>query len=113
MKLQQINNNLASTFTNTVTQRRFNSPCTPQYGRILERMVRLVKCALASLSIGAKPEDETLCTLLVEAESIVNWITLTYLPINSEEQEALTPNCFLNVSTSGVNQPAREPIEDK
>ncbi|XP_062541421.1 uncharacterized protein LOC134209451 [Armigeres subalbatus] len=75
-------------------------------------MVRSVKSALASLSTGGKPDDETLRTLLVEAESIINSRPLTYLPIDSEEQEALTPNCFLMLSTSGVNQPAREPIEE-
>ncbi|XP_062708920.1 uncharacterized protein LOC134288349 [Aedes albopictus] len=113
MELQQINSNLASTFTNTDTQWRFNPPSTPHMGGSWERMVRSVKSALASLSIGGKPDDETLRTLLVEAESIVNSRPLTYLPIDSEEQEALTPNCFLMLSTSGVNQPAREPIEER
>ncbi|XP_058456626.1 uncharacterized protein LOC131434023 [Malaya genurostris] len=71
-------------------------------------MVLSVKGALASLSVVRKPNDETLQTLLIEAESMVNSRPLTYLPIESEEQEALTPNCFLMLSTSGVNQPARE-----
>lgn len=65
-----------------------------------------VKGALASLSTGGKPDDEALRTLL-----IVNARPLTYLPINSEELEALTLNFFLMLTTIGVNQPAREPIE--
>ncbi|XP_055633091.1 uncharacterized protein LOC129773503 [Toxorhynchites rutilus septentrionalis] len=52
-------------------------------------------------------------TLLVEAESIVNSRLLTYLPIESEAHEALTPNCFLMLSTSGVNQPTRHFIDDE
>ncbi|XP_062704158.1 uncharacterized protein LOC134286550 [Aedes albopictus] len=111
IELQRINSNLAGTFTNADTQWRFNPPCTPHMGGSWERMVRSVKSALASVSTGGKPDDETLRTLLIEAESIVNSRPLTYLPIYSEEQEALTPNCFLMLSTSGVNQPAREPVE--
>ncbi|XP_062538796.1 uncharacterized protein LOC134207091 [Armigeres subalbatus] len=109
-ELKRINSNLASTFTNTDTQWRFNPPSTPHMGGSWERMVRSVKSALASISIGGKPDDETLRTFLIEAESIVNSRPLTYLPIESEEQQALSPNCFLMLSTSGVNQPARGPI---
>ncbi|XP_062538815.1 uncharacterized protein LOC134207114 [Armigeres subalbatus] len=109
-ELKRINCNLASTFTNTDTQWRFNPPSTPHMGGSWERMVRSVKSALASISIGGKPDDETLRTFLIEAESIVNSRPLTYLPIESEEQQALSPNCFLMLSTSGVNQPARGPI---
>ncbi|XP_062703784.1 uncharacterized protein LOC134286217 [Aedes albopictus] len=57
---------------------------------------------------------QALRTLLVEAESIVNLRPPTYLPIDSEEQEALTSKCFLMLSTSGINQPVGgEPIEER
>ncbi|XP_055614801.1 uncharacterized protein LOC129761117 [Toxorhynchites rutilus septentrionalis] len=76
-------------------------------------MVRSIKSALASLSTIRKPSDEMFLTLLVEAESIVNSRPLTYLPIESEAHKALTPNCFLMLSTSGVNQPTRHFINDE
>ncbi|XP_053691604.1 uncharacterized protein LOC128740118 [Sabethes cyaneus] len=112
-ELQQIYPNLASTFTNANTQWHFNPPSSPHMGGCWERMVRSVKSALASLSTVRKPDDETFWTLLIEAESIVNSRPLTYLPIESETHEALTPNCFLMLSTSGVNQPARPLIDGK
>ncbi|XP_062557731.1 uncharacterized protein LOC134222586 [Armigeres subalbatus] len=104
---REINESLAETFTNTVTQWRFNPPSTPHMGGAWERMVRSVKCALASLSTIRKPNDEVFLTLLAEAESMVNSRPLTYMPVDSEDQTALTPNCFLMLSTSGVNQPAK------
>ncbi|XP_062534834.1 uncharacterized protein LOC134204010 [Armigeres subalbatus] len=51
------------------------------------------------------PDDETFITLLVEAEGIVNSRPLTYVPLESETQEALTPNHFLLLSSQGVTQP--------
>ncbi|XP_062541687.1 uncharacterized protein LOC134209692 [Armigeres subalbatus] len=83
------------------------------HGGSWERMVRSVKCALAALSVERKPNEETLVTLLVEAESVVNSRPLTYMPLETEEHESLTPNCFLLLSTSGVNQPSSELINDK
>ncbi|XP_062541592.1 uncharacterized protein LOC134209613 [Armigeres subalbatus] len=51
-----------------------------------------------------KLDDEGLQTLVVEAERMVNSRPLTYLPLESEEAEALTPNHFLVLSSSGVIQ---------
>ncbi|XP_053691407.1 uncharacterized protein LOC128739932 [Sabethes cyaneus] len=112
-ELQQINNNLAATFTNETTHWRFNPPSAPHMGGCWERMVRSVKYALSAMSIIKKPNDETFLTLLVEAESLVNSRPLTYLPIESETHAALTPNCFLMLSTSGVNQPARQLVDKR
>lgn len=55
-----------------------------------------------------QPDGQTLCTLLVEAESIINPRPLMYQPIYSEEQEPLTPNRFLMFSIRGVNQSNRK-----
>ncbi|XP_055621474.1 uncharacterized protein LOC129765322 [Toxorhynchites rutilus septentrionalis] len=48
--------------------------------------------------------DEELLTLVVEAERTVNSRPLTYLPLDSEESEALTPNHFLLGNSSGAKQ---------
>lgn len=71
-----------------------------------ERMVRSMKSALSVAYCDEKLDDEAYQTLLVEAESIVNSRPLTYLPLLSTEQEALTPNHFLLGSSSGVIAPS-------
>ncbi|XP_065081599.1 uncharacterized protein LOC135704101 [Ochlerotatus camptorhynchus] len=50
--------------------------------------------------------DEELQTLIVEAEGIVNTRPLTYIPLDSAESDALTPNHFLLGSSNGVKQPS-------
>lgn len=52
-----------------------------------ERMVRSVKVAMAA--IADHPSDEDLETIIVETESIVNSRPLTYIPLDSADQEAL------------------------
>ena len=61
--------------------------------------------------MGRKLDDEALYTFAVEAQGVVNSRPLTYLPLDNEEDEALTPNNFLLGSSSGVKQPSREPTE--
>lgn len=61
---------------------------------------------------GRRLDDEGLLTLAIEAEGMVNSRPLTYLPLDSEEAEALTPNHFLLGSSSGVRQPAAEPTDE-
>ncbi|XP_062713430.1 uncharacterized protein LOC134290331 [Aedes albopictus] len=105
---EQINNGLAESFTNSNTKWFFNPPSAPHMGGAWERMVRSVKAAIENIDTGRKLNDEGLLTLLTEAEGIVNSRPLTYLPLDSEEQEALTPNHFLLGSTTGVKQPQLE-----
>ncbi|XP_038104493.1 uncharacterized protein LOC119765189 [Culex quinquefasciatus] len=59
------------------------------------------------------PNEETLATLLVEAESIDNSRPLMFIPLQSEQQEALTPNHFLLMSSRGVIQPPRTSVEPR
>lgn len=111
---EQINNGLAETFTNSNTKWFFNPPSAPHMGGAWERMVRSVKVAIENINTGRKLHDEGLLTLLLaEAESIVNSRPLTYLPLDSEEQEALTPNHFLLGSTKGVKQPPMKPTDHR
>ncbi|XP_062700055.1 uncharacterized protein LOC115260077 [Aedes albopictus] len=71
-------------------------------GGAWERLVRSVKAAMGEAYSEGKLDDEGLQTLVVEAESMVNSRPLTYLPLDSEEAEALTPNHFLVLSSNGV-----------
>ena len=78
-------------------------------GGAWERMVRSIKTAVqTAYNNNRKLNDEALETFMVEAEAIVNGRPLTYLPLTSEEHEALTPNHFLLGNSSGVRQPAIE-----
>ncbi|XP_055633977.1 uncharacterized protein LOC129774286 [Toxorhynchites rutilus septentrionalis] len=80
-------------------------------GGLWERMVRSIKNAMKSIPQDDKLDDEGLQTVLVEAEEIVNSRPLTYLPLDSAEREALTPNHFILGSSSGVVQPITK-LED-
>lgn len=92
------------TFTNTTTKWSFIPPGAPHMGGAWERLVQSVKSAMKDAYVEGKLSDEELQTLVVEAESIVNSRPLTYLPLDSEESEALTPNHFLLGASSGAKQ---------
>ncbi|XP_065088575.1 uncharacterized protein LOC135710053 [Ochlerotatus camptorhynchus] len=102
---EQISQGLSSSFTNSSTRWTFIPPGAPHMGGAWERLVQSVKKAMMDAYSEGKLDDEGLQTLVVEAESIVNSRPLTYLPLDSAESEALTPNHFLMGSSSGANQP--------
>lgn len=74
---------------------KFNCPLNPSEGGAWERMVQSVKKVLSVTLREVAPRVETLRSLLIEAENIVNSRPLTELPLTSEEDEPLTPNHFL------------------
>ncbi|XP_038106444.1 uncharacterized protein LOC119766117 [Culex quinquefasciatus] len=94
-EIATIGQGLAATFTNSNTKWIFIPPSAPHFGGSWERLVRSVKVALRSLCSDRNPNDETLLTVVAEAESIVNSRPLT------------SPNHFLLLSSSGVAQPPR------
>ncbi|XP_055612957.1 uncharacterized protein LOC129759509 [Uranotaenia lowii] len=102
---EQIRMEMKNTFTNCNTKWHFNPPGAPHMGGVWERLVRSVKMALNDGYNEGKLDDEGLMTLIVEAEGIVNSRPLTYLPLDSAEYEALTPNHFLLGSSNGIKQP--------
>ncbi|XP_055615057.1 uncharacterized protein LOC129761362 [Toxorhynchites rutilus septentrionalis] len=110
--LEQIDQQLSAVFTNTNTKWIFNPPAAPHMGGSWERLVRSIKTAFAGLSTTRNPDDETLLTLLIEAEGVVNSRPLTFVPLENEAQEALTPNHFLLLSSQGVTQPP-EPLTER
>ncbi|XP_062713750.1 uncharacterized protein LOC134290600 [Aedes albopictus] len=111
-EIAAMNHTLGRTFTNRDTQWRFNPPAAPHMGGAWERMVRTVKVSLQTLQTSRTPDEETFHTLLTEVEGIINSRPLTFVPLGSEEEEALTPNHFLMLSSNGVVQPPQEPVTD-
>ncbi|XP_058449100.1 uncharacterized protein LOC131429066 [Malaya genurostris] len=101
-EIRNMEQELADTSTDAHTNWIFNPPSAPHFGGVWERLVRSIKVALGSLTTLRNPDDETLLIILAEAESIVNSRPLTYLPLESAVQEALTPNHFLLLSSNGV-----------
>ena len=92
---KEINKECAKKMTSSTTAWSFIPPGTPHMGGAWERMVRSVKEALRALDDGRKINDEILCTSLAEAEDMINTRPLTYIPQESAEDEAITPNHFL------------------
>ncbi|XP_062545514.1 uncharacterized protein LOC134212033 [Armigeres subalbatus] len=106
-QIKDINEECAVTFTNSATSWEFNPPSAPHMGGSWERMVRSIKTAMSAIANHQHhPSDEVLQTVATEAEAIVNSRPLTYVPLDSAEQEALTPNHFLLFGTRGIVQPA-------
>ncbi|XP_058816670.1 uncharacterized protein LOC131679943 [Topomyia yanbarensis] len=112
-EVDRINGCLASTFTDTTTQWHLNPPASPHMGGCWERMVRSVKEAMSCLSSARKLDEESFVTLVTEAEAMVNSRPLTYIPLDTFEQESLTPNHFLLLSSKGICQPVKAPIDEK
>ncbi|XP_062555623.1 uncharacterized protein LOC134220551 [Armigeres subalbatus] len=108
-----IDQQLAETFTNANTKWVFNPPAAPHMGGVWERLVRSVKTALSAMYTTRTPSDETLVTLMAEAESVVNSRPLTFIPLEQEQQEALTPNHFLLLSSNGVVQTPRTLVDSR
>ncbi|XP_055605770.1 uncharacterized protein LOC129753945 [Uranotaenia lowii] len=110
-QLQPIHEKCAITFTNASTQWYLNPPATPHMGGAWERMVRSIKIAMEAVANHAQnPCDEVLETVVLEAEAIVNSRPLTYVPLDSAETEALTPNHFLVIGDQAVTQPMSETL---
>lgn len=83
----------------------FNSPHSPHKGGAWERLIRSVKTALRVVLRERTPKEETLATLLIEVENIVNSRPLTHVSVDPGDMEALTPNHFLIGSTSNLPIP--------
>ncbi|XP_062537639.1 uncharacterized protein LOC134205954 [Armigeres subalbatus] len=110
-ELTNVNAELAETFTNSTTRWCFIPPSAPHMGGAWERLVRSIKTALQAMYTTRIPDEETFGTLIVEAESIVNSRPLTFVPVDPNQEEALTPNHFLLLSSRGVTQPVKSLAE--
>ncbi|XP_046868828.1 uncharacterized protein LOC124461345 [Drosophila willistoni] len=79
----------------------FNPPSAPHMGGAWERLVRSVKTVLYRIAPNQKFSDESLLTAMAEVEMTVNSRPLTYVSLDDEDQEALTPNHLLLGSSNG------------
>ena len=82
----------------------FNPPSSPHMGGIFESMVKQVKRALKTVINDQVLPEETLRTVLVETEAILNSRPLTSVSDDPDDYEALTPNHFL-IGRASPNSP--------
>ena len=82
----------------------FNPPSSPHMGGIFESMVKQVKRALKTVINDQVLPEETLRTVLVETEAILNSRPLTSVSDDPDYYEALTPNHFL-IGRASPNAP--------
>ncbi|XP_055605426.1 uncharacterized protein LOC129753616 [Uranotaenia lowii] len=113
VQIKAINEGLASIFTDAETQWCFIPPVTPHMGGAWERMVRSVKSAMSTFHESRSPTDEVFETVLCEVESIVNSRPLTHLPLETSEQESLTPNHFLLLNSNGTKKIEKVPTDER
>lgn len=102
---------IAKSFISPEIAFHFNSPLSPHMGGAWERLVKAVKISLYEALPSRTPSDPLLLSCLIAAENIVNSRPLTYLPLDSEESEALTPNHFL-IGNSNGNKPIGQLNDD-
>ncbi|XP_028161404.1 uncharacterized protein LOC114353554 [Ostrinia furnacalis] len=84
---------------------KFIPPNAPHMGGCWERLVRSIKTALRTTLKERVPSEQTLLTLLAEAEYFVNSRPLTYIPLGCDDSPALTPNDFLFTDTNFIDRP--------
>ncbi len=87
-----------------------NPPESSHMGGVWERQIRTVKSVLSALmkEHSGRINDETLRTLLVEVEAIVNSRPLAVDNLSDENLEPLTPNHLLTMKSKVVLPPPGE-----
>ena len=73
----------------------FNPPAGAHHGGVWERLIRLLKKILLSVTKQQTLDDESLHTVMCEVEAIVNSRPLTTVSSEPNDLEALTPNHLL------------------
>lgn len=80
----------------------FIPPLSPHMGGSWERMIGLVKTSIKSSLSEHHPKEETLRTVLSEAQALVNSRPITEISNDSKDADCLTPNHFL-IGTASTN----------
>lgn len=96
---------VATEFTTSYSKWNFNPPHAPHFGGAWERLVRSVKTSLYAILPQRRPNEETFRNLLMEIQNVINSRPLTFIPLDHENDEALTPNHFLLGSSNGTKPP--------
>lgn len=84
----------------------FIPAAAPHFGGCWERLVRAAKVALQATLKERCPKEETLVTLLAEAEAIVNSRPLTHVSTDPDDPTTLTPFHFLIGASSNQRLPS-------
>lgn len=95
---------LAERFTSQFTEWSFIPPSAPHMGGAWERMVRSIKEAMNFAYPKRVPNDELLLSMLTEVENIINSRPLTFVSLDTESSEALSPNHFLLGNSNGIKE---------
>ncbi|XP_053968725.1 uncharacterized protein LOC128870147 [Anastrepha ludens] len=82
----------------------FIPPASPHMGGSWERMIRSTKSILMDILPDSGMREKVLRAVLADIENILNSRPLTYVPLDSAEDEALTPNHFLTGHSSGIRE---------
>ncbi|XP_049314466.1 uncharacterized protein LOC125778895 [Bactrocera dorsalis] len=82
----------------------FIPPASPHMGGVWERMVRSIKSVLMDILPKEGLREEVLRATLPDVENIINMRPLTYVPLESYDSEALTPNHFLLGNSIGIRE---------
>lgn len=96
---------LQTEFTTTYTKWIFNPPASRHMGGSWERLIGVVKSAIDGIIPTRNPKEDMLWNLLKQIQNVVNSRPLTYIPLDVEEDEALTPNHFVKLSSNGSKPP--------
>jgi len=87
---------------------KFTCPAIPSEGGVWERLVRSVKKVLYIVLKDKAPRVETLISVLIEVENIVNSRPLTHLPVTPDDPEPLTPNVLMLNHNNFTQTPSQE-----
>jgi len=82
----------------------FIPPGSPHMGASWERMVRSTKSILTEILSNVGLREEVLRAALADAECTLTSRTLTYIPLETENSEDLTPNHFLVGNSMGLRE---------
>lgn len=90
----------------TYVEWKFNPPSAPHFGGAWERMVGLVKGPLYRTLKSRAPKEETLRSLLIEIENLINSRPLNYASsADGSPEPTITPNHFLRLTDRQVYPP--------